>query len=75
MASDRQDRGQLRRRGKQRDQRARFVVFCEGAVTEPMYLKEIARRPTVREVATLDIHGMGREVVVYMVSTSRYAIA
>ncbi len=61
MARARQNRRQLRRRGPQIGQRTRFVIFCEGEVTEPVYLKELARRPRVREVATLDVHGMGRE--------------
>ena len=61
MARDRQDTRQLRRRGLRKVQRTRFVIICEGEVTEPRYLKELARRPSVREVATLDIRGMGRE--------------
>ena len=61
MAQDRQDTRQLRRGGPRKVQRTRFVIICEGEVTEPKYLKELARRPSVREVATLDIRGMGRE--------------
>lgn len=61
MARRRRDERPLRRRAPQIDQRARFVILCEGEVTEPSYLKAFARLPSVREVATLDIRGMGYE--------------
>ena len=51
----------LRRRAARIDQRSRFVILCEGKVTEPHYLKAFARLPNVRAVATLDIRGMGHE--------------
>ena len=34
------------------------MIVCEREGTEPKYLKEVARRPKVREVATLDVRGM-----------------
>ena len=49
----------LRRRRPQLDEKKRFVVFCEGKVTEPQYLKALARLPEVRKTASLDIHGLG----------------
>lgn len=51
----------LRRRSPQIDERARFVIFCEGELTEPLYLKAFASLHEVRSAATLDIRGMGCE--------------
>ena len=49
----------MQRKTRTKDQRARFVILCEGAITEPQYLNAFARLPEVRAVATLDIRGMG----------------
>ncbi len=51
----------LRRRAPRRNELPRFVIFCEGELTEPLYLKAFASLPEVRRVATLDIRGMGYE--------------
>ena len=51
----------LRRRAPQIDERARFVIFCEGKLTEPLYLQAFASLQEVRNLATLDIRGMGCE--------------
>ncbi|MCY4294151.1 MAG: RloB family protein [Acidimicrobiaceae bacterium] len=51
----------LRRRAAQIDQLSRFVILCEGELTEPHYLKAFARLPSVRATSTLDIRGMGYE--------------
>lgn len=61
MARRRSSERPLRRRAARIDQRARFVILCEGELTEPHYLKAFARLPSVRAVATLDIRGMGYE--------------
>lgn len=61
MAPRRRDQRSLRRRTPQIDERARFVIFCEGELTEPLYLKAFASLPEVRSVASLDIRGMGCE--------------
>ena len=61
MAPRRRGERPLRRRAPQIDKRARFVIFCEGELTEPLYLKAFASLQEVRSVATLDIHGMGCE--------------
>ena len=59
----RRQRGQrpLRRRAPRRDELPRFVIFCEGKLTEPLYLKAFAALDHVRSVATLDIRGLGFE--------------
>lgn len=49
----------LHRRHPKLDERNRFVVFCEGTVTEPQYLNALARLPEVRKTASLDIRGRG----------------
>ncbi|WP_419839403.1 RloB family protein [Candidatus Poriferisodalis sp.] len=49
----------LRRRRPQKDERPRFVIFCEGTVTEPVYLNAFAALPEIRRVAALDVRGMG----------------
>ena len=59
MAPRRRGERPLRRRAPQRDELARFVIFCEGKLTEPLYLKAFASMHEVRSVATLDIRGMG----------------
>ena len=61
MAPQRRGERPLRRRAPQIDERARFVIFCEGELTEPLYLKAFASLQEVRSVATLDIRGMGCE--------------
>ena len=61
MAPRRRGQRPLRRRTPQIDERARFVIFCEGELTEPLYLKAFASLPEVRSVASLDIRGMGCE--------------
>ena len=61
MASRRRGQRPLRRRAPQIDERARFVIFCEGKLTEPLYLKAFASLQEVRSVASLDIRGMGCE--------------
>ena len=58
MARQRRHRA-LRRQSPRKDQLARFVIFCEGQVTEPKYLSAFARLPKVREAANLQIRGMG----------------
>lgn len=35
------------------------MIYCEGTVTEPMYLKALATLPETRRTAVLDIRGMG----------------
>lgn len=49
----------LRRRRPQTDERPRFVVYCEGTVTEPVYLNAFAALPETRRVAALDVRGTG----------------
>ncbi len=74
MATRRRGERPLRRRAPQRDELARFVVFCEGTLTEPLYLKAFASLQKVRDVATLDIRGMGydpRRLVEYAKETKR----
>ena len=61
MAPRRRGEGPLRRRAPQIDERVRFVIFCEGELTEPLYLKAFASLQEVRSVAALDIRGMGCE--------------
>ena len=61
MAPRRRGERPLRRRAPQIDERARFVILCEGELTEPLYLKAFASLQEVRSVATLDIRGMGCE--------------
>lgn len=61
MPSRRRSAKPLRRRRPQADERKRFVIYCEGTVTEPMYLKALAALPETRRVAALDIRGMGFE--------------
>ena len=61
MAPRRRGQRPLRRRAPQIDERARFVIFCEGELTEPLYLEALAALHEVRSVATLDIRGMGCE--------------
>ena len=61
MAPRRRGERPLRRRAPQIDERARFVIFCEGELTEPLYLQAFASLQEVRNVATLDIRGMGCE--------------
>lgn len=61
MAPRRRDKRPLRRRAPQIDERARFVILCEGELTEPLYLKAFAALQEVRRIATLDVHGMGYE--------------
>ena len=51
----------LRRRAPRIDELARFVIFCEGELTEPRYLKALASLQEVRSAATLDIRGLGYE--------------
>ena len=59
MASRRRNERPLRRRVPRIDERSRFVIFCEGELTEPLYLKAFASLQGARNVATLDIRGMG----------------
>lgn len=61
MAPRRRGERPLRRRAPQIDERARFVIFCEGELTEPLYLKAFAALQEVRSTATLDVRGMGCE--------------
>lgn len=60
MAPRRRNKPPLRRRAPRIDERSRFVIFCEGELTEPLYLKAFASLQEVRNLATLDIRGMGR---------------
>ena len=41
MAPRRRGERPLRRRAPQIDERARFVILCEGELTEPLYLKAL----------------------------------
>ena len=59
MATRRRGEKPLRRRAPQRDVLSRFVIFCEGTLTEPLYLEAFASLQEVRNVATLDIRGRG----------------
>ncbi|MCY3949065.1 MAG: RloB family protein [Acidimicrobiaceae bacterium] len=59
MAPRRRSERSLRRRSPRIDERSRFVIFCEGELTEPLYLKAFASLQEVRNLATLDIRGMG----------------
>ena len=52
-------RKSLYRRRPHLAERRRFVVYCEGEVTEPRYLQAFARLPEVRTTAVLDIRGEG----------------
>jgi len=61
MSHRRKSERSLRRRAPQIDQRSRFVILCEGTLTEPHYLKTFARLSNVRTLATLDIRGLGFE--------------
>ena len=61
MAPRRRGERPLCRRAPQIDERARFVIFCEGELTEPLYLKAFASLQEIRSVATLDIRGMACE--------------
>ena len=59
MAARRRGRGSLRRRPPRIDERKRFVIFCEGEVTEPGYLKALERLHGVQNIAVLDIYESG----------------
>ncbi len=45
----------LRRRHPFRRERRTFLVFCEGAKTEPEYLDALKREPAVKDVASVQI--------------------
>ena len=45
----------LRRQVASRSPKRTFLVFCEGEITEPAYLKALKREPAVRDVASVDI--------------------
>lgn len=59
MPSRRRSAKPLRRGRPQADERKRFVIYCEGEVTEPMYFKALAALPEIRRTAALDIRGLG----------------
>ncbi|MDE0496026.1 MAG: RloB family protein [Acidimicrobiaceae bacterium] len=59
MAPRRRSQRPLRRRAPRIDERSRFVIFCEGELTEPLYLKAFASLQEIRNIATLEIRGMG----------------
>ena len=61
MAPRRRGDRPLRRRVPRINKLARFVIFCEGELTEPLYLNAFAALEEVRSVATLDIRGLGCE--------------
>ncbi len=61
MAPRRRGDRPLRRRAPRIDERVRFVIFCEGELTEPLYLKAFAALHEVRSTATLDVRGLGYE--------------
>ncbi len=61
MSRHRKGESPLRRRAPRIAQRSRFVIICEGSLTEPHYLKTFARLSSVRTVATLDVRGLGFE--------------
>lgn len=61
MSPRRRHEKPLRRRAPKIDRRVRFVILCEGKLTEPLYLTALASLQEVRSVATLDIRGMGCE--------------
>jgi hypothetical protein len=45
----------LKRKVAVRQPRKTFVIFCEGERTEPEYLQALKRKPSVRDVAAVDI--------------------
>lgn len=51
--------GSLRRRAPRIDERKRLVVFCEGKVTEPGYLRALERHHGVTNIAVFDIREGG----------------
>jgi hypothetical protein len=57
MAQDRRKAGErpLRRRVETRRPRKTFLIFCEGARTEPEYLNALKMQPSVRDVAAVDL--------------------
>ena len=59
MPSRRRGRGSLRRRSPYLEVRRRLVVFCEGSVTEPGYLKSLERLHGPQNIATFDILEVG----------------
>ncbi|MDE0269156.1 MAG: RloB family protein [Acidimicrobiaceae bacterium] len=59
ISRDRRHPRPLRRRPPKLDEKKRFVIFCEGKVTEPQYLNALARLPEVRKTTSLDIRGQG----------------
>lgn len=60
MAARQRGGGSLRRRAPRTDERKRYVVFCEGRVTEPGYLVALERYHRVTRNFVFDIHeGVG----------------
>jgi hypothetical protein len=57
MAQKRRSAGgrSLKRKIAVRQPRKTFVIFCEGERTEPEYLQALKRKPSVRDVAAVDI--------------------
>ena len=58
-AQRRRGGGPLRRRAPRIDERKRFVIFCEGKVTEPGYLRALERHHGVAKIAAFDIREGG----------------
>ena len=54
----------LKRRGPQREPRRRFVLFCEGAKTEPAYFAAIRRACSGAMVAVKIVPGQGAPMTV-----------
>lgn len=66
----------LKRRVAVRQPRKTFVIFCEGERTEPEYLQALKRKPSVRDVAAVDIrvetsHGGAPLTLVSMAADAR----
>ncbi|MCY3849433.1 MAG: RloB family protein [Acidimicrobiaceae bacterium] len=49
----------LRRRRPRIDERKRYVIYCEGKVTEPVYLTALNALADVRPHSILDVRGKG----------------
>jgi len=65
----------LKRRVGVRAPRRTFVIFCEGAVTEPAYLQALQRLPEVRDVASVDIRIESQAAGCAPLSLVRLAVA
>jgi hypothetical protein len=69
----------LRRRVGTRRPRKTFLVFCEGARTEPEYLNALKLLPAVRDVAAVDLqvgpgHGVPKTLVTRAIEARSRAI-